>query len=161
MKIPIVNEQDEIIWYKERSEIELGDVYRVACLYIENSKWEVLLAQRGFLKTNAPGKWWPAVAGTVDEGESYDETMYREAEEEIGLTGEVFTQWKKYRSTGKHQYFCQLYRLVIDKDISEFAKEEWTVEAIRWFSRAELDNLIKESSEIFTSSTVKMIQGTI
>ena len=161
MKIPIVNEQDEIIWYKERSEVELRDIYRVSCLYIENPKWEVLLAQRWFLKTNAPGKWWPAVAGTVEEGESYESNIYKEAKEEIGLSWEMFTKWKKYRSTGKHQYFCQLYKLILDRDISEFIKEEWAVETIRWFTREELDNLCWESPEIFTNSTVKMIQGEI
>jgi len=58
----IVNEQDEIIGYKPRREITPEDIYRVSALWIENSKWEILLAQRGFMKTNGPGKWWAAVA---------------------------------------------------------------------------------------------------
>ncbi len=161
MKIIIVNEQDEEIWVKERLEVRLDEIYRVSCLFIENSTGGVFLAQRWFLKSHSPGKWWPAAVGTVDAGETYEENMYKEAEEEIGLSWEKFTKWKKYRSTGKHQYFCQLYRLTLDRDISEFTKEEWQVETLRWFTREELDNLTKESPEIFTSSTVKMIQGTI
>ena len=81
--ITIVNLDDEIIGYKPRSEITSQDVYRVSALWIENSKGEILLAQRGFMKRNNPGKWGPAVAGTIDKGESYEENMYKEAEEEL------------------------------------------------------------------------------
>jgi isopentenyldiphosphate isomerase len=52
--IPIVNLDDEIIGYKERSEITLQDIYRVSALWIENSKGEILLAQRGFMKKHNP-----------------------------------------------------------------------------------------------------------
>lgn len=52
--IPIVNLDDEIIGYKERSKITSQDIYRVSALWIENSKGEILLAQRGFMKRNNP-----------------------------------------------------------------------------------------------------------
>lgn len=81
----IVNEQDEEIGVKHRHDITSDDIYRVSALWIENSHGDVLMSQRGFMKRNNPGKWSAAVAGTIDEGESYSENIYKEAEEEIGL----------------------------------------------------------------------------
>ena len=53
--IPLVNEQDEIIGYKERAEIKTEDIYRVSALRITNSQGEILVAQRAFTKKNNPG----------------------------------------------------------------------------------------------------------
>lgn len=84
--IPIVNLDDEIIGYKPRKDITLQDVYRVSALWIENSQGEILLAQRGFLKSVDPGKWGAAVAGTVEKDESYEENILKEMQEELGLS---------------------------------------------------------------------------
>ncbi len=92
MQIPIVNEQDEIIGYKDRKDRNLVDITRVSALWITNEDGEILLAQRGLNKTHSPGLWGPAVAGTVEEGETYESNIIKEAEEEIGLVareGEV------------------------------------------------------------------------
>lgn len=55
--IPIVDQNDEIIGYKDRADISSDDIYRVSALWVENSKGEFLLAQRGFMKKNGPGRW--------------------------------------------------------------------------------------------------------
>jgi isopentenyldiphosphate isomerase len=72
-KIIIVNEKDKEIGLKERGTLKTEDIYRVTALWITNSKDEILLAKRALTKSNDPGKWGPAVAGTVDEGETYEE----------------------------------------------------------------------------------------
>ena len=46
MKIPIVNEQDEVIAYKEREETTREDIRRIVALYIVNEKHEALIAKR-------------------------------------------------------------------------------------------------------------------
>jgi len=158
MKQVIVNERDEIIGYKSLSEIGSDDIYRVSALWIENSKGDILLALRGFMKHNNPWKWWAAVAGTIDEGETYEQNIYKEAQEEIGLTWEVFEEHECVRVTGKWNYFCQWYTLVLDRDVSKFVKEEGQVEMIRWFHREELQNLIDISPEIFTENFVEYIK---
>ncbi len=161
MKQVVVNEQNEIIWHKERSEITSEDIYRVSALWVENSKGEVLLGLRSFLKHNSPGRWWSAVAGTIDEGESYEENIYKEAQEEIGLTGEKFELWELLRVKWEWNYFVQWYTLVLDRDISEFIKEEWQVEEIRWFTREELKNLIEKSPGIFTANLATYIASRV
>lgn len=89
-KIIIVDENDTIIGHKNRDSMEDGDMYRVSALWIQNSKGDILLAQRSFDKRNDPGKWGPAVAGTVEEGETYESNIIKEAEEEIGLKNSHF-----------------------------------------------------------------------
>lgn len=90
MKLPtvIVNENDEIIGHKLREEVDpKNDIYRVSALWVTNSAGDVLIAQRKLTKKHAPGKWEPAVAGTVEKGETDESNIYKEAQEEIGLSG--------------------------------------------------------------------------
>ena len=54
-KIIIVDENDNIIGYKERGTIEQSDIDRVSALWITNSKGEFLLARRAYTKKNNPG----------------------------------------------------------------------------------------------------------
>lgn len=148
--ITIVNENDEIIWEKNRSHIEYEDIYRVSALEVRNSQGDFLLAQRGFLKKKWPWKRSVAVAGTVDAWETYDDNIYKEAEEEIGLTGVKFQKIDKVRkSTPTENYFCQYYSVIIDMPIEKFVLEEWQVESIRWFSVEEIKHLLNKSPGIF------------
>lgn len=133
MKIQIVNDDDELIGTKERSEIDYAtDIYRVSALWLSNSQGQVLIAKRAMTKDKDPGKWGPAVAGTNDEGESYDDNIYKEAEEEIGLTGITFNKDKKIRSTSPRNSFTQWYKAVVDKDISEFTRQVEEVDELAW-----------------------------
>lgn len=84
-KVIIVNEQDEIIWYKDRLTVLESDIYRVSWIMIVNSKWEYLLAQRSFNKNNNPGQWSMSAAWTIEKWETYDENIIHEIEEEIWI----------------------------------------------------------------------------
>lgn len=149
-KIIIVNEKDEIIGYKERGSLSPEDIYRVSALIVYNSKNEVLLAQRKFTKRNNPGKWGPAVAGTNDEGETYESNIIKEAEEEIGLIGfDMKKRIKERVNEGKSNYFGLGFETVVNRDISEFKIQEKEVEQIKWFNREEVLDLIKDNSEEF------------
>src|SRR5687768_11331136 len=86
MQIPVVDQQDKIIGFKERDEIDFQkDIFRTASLWITNSQGDVLLAQRKHNKKTDPGKWAEAVGGTVEGDDSYEATVLREAYEELGL----------------------------------------------------------------------------
>ena len=50
MKIPIVNEQDEIIGYKERNDLDTKDIIRVTGLWVTSSEGDILLARRALIK---------------------------------------------------------------------------------------------------------------
>ena len=134
MRIPIVDENDNIIEYRERDNRDVNAIYRVSSLWITNSKGEILLARRAWTKTHDPGKWGPAVAGTVEEGETYEENVIKETEEELGLQNIKPILGKKLRKRTKWNYFTQQFNIILDKDISEFKIQENEVAEIKWFS---------------------------
>ena len=144
-RIQIVDENDNLIGHKIRQEMNYDkDIYRSSALWLTNSKGEVLLAQRSLDKDKDPGLWGPSVAGTVDEGETYDENIYKEAEEEIGLSGYKFKKLKKEYLPKPRMQFCQWYSAVVDKPLEYFTLQEDEVEKLAWVS---LNDLIKDVSD--------------
>ncbi len=137
--IPIVNDRDEVIGSAAREVFDYAcDIYRVSALMVINGRGQVLLAQRSLKKPNAPGVWGPSVAGTVAMGESYIDTMVREAEEEIGLSGVEFEILHKSLIRSKRSFFCQFFRAIVDRLEGEFIIQTDEVEQIRWMDRDEV-----------------------
>jgi isopentenyldiphosphate isomerase len=153
LKQIIVDKNDEVIGYKERDKLLPGDIYRVSALWVTNSQWEILIAQRAWTKKSRPGYWWPAVAGTVEEWETYEQNIYKEAQEEIGLTEYIFeTVGKEYRKWEKNDYFCQWYRCVCDETIDYFEIQQEEVADIRWVWADSLRREIQQFPERFLLS---------
>ncbi|MDD4983355.1 MAG: NUDIX domain-containing protein [Candidatus ainarchaeum sp.] len=149
MLIPIVNEKDKIICYKDRDSIGQKDIYRVSALWIINSKSEFLLAKRVKTKKNNPGKWGPAVAGTVEKGETYKQNILKETKEELGLDPKGLRQGPKIKNTGEHNFFCQWYFLKQDKDEKEFDFDKKEVDEVKWFSKKEFEKEYLKNPELF------------
>jgi isopentenyldiphosphate isomerase len=157
MRIPIVNEQDEIIGYKERGELGPKDICRVTGLWVTSPEGDTLLARRAFTKKHNPGKWGPAVAGTVEEGETYESNIIKEAEEEIGLVKfSPQISFKNRRSRG-HEYWGQWFTAVVDRSYP-FKKQDEEVEEIRWFSKNELIKFLEETPEELLSNLKEYIK---
>ena len=150
--IIIVDDCDNIIGIKERNSITKKDVYRVSALWITNSKDEILLARRSLNKEHSPGKWGPAVTGTIEENETYDSNMIKETEEEIGLKNIKPQKGLKIKMVTKYNYFCQWYFLKIDRNLEEFKIQKSEIEEIEWFSREELSHKINENQDEFILS---------
>lgn len=159
-KIIVVSESDKIIGYKDRTKISPKDIYRVSALWITNSKGDILLAKRALTKKHDPDKWGPAVAGTVEEGESYQDNIIKEAEEEIGLKHIRPMLGPKLRVSGQHNFFTQWYLLKINQEINQFKIRNEEVAELKWFSKKELLTNLKSSPELFLknlSSIVKIL----
>lgn len=152
--MPIVNERDEIIGFKNRDEITKNDVYRISALRITNSKGEALLAQRAYSKKRHPGYRWPAVAGSVEKWESYKENIIKEAFEELWIENQEFKESiKKYSvwTTG-HKHFTQWYTIVLDRETSDFTPAMEEVEKIGRFSKDDFQKQLGSKTEKFLSS---------
>ena len=147
-QIIVVDGNDKIIGYKTRKEVDReGLRYRVSGLWIKNSKGENLLAKRAYTKEHDPGRWGPAVAGTNAKGESYLDTIIREAYEELGLEGVRFRTGPKLERHGKHSYFVQWFFCVVDRPLKEFHIQKEEVAEIKWFSEEELKEKIKKNPD--------------
>lgn len=82
----VVNERDEVIDRKPRSEVHrLKLKHRAVHVLVFNSPGEVFLQKRSMSKDTSPGLWDSSASGHVDSGEDYDTCAIRELREEIGL----------------------------------------------------------------------------
>jgi len=151
-KIIIVDNKDNKIGIKERESITKENIFRVSVLWVTNSENEILLAKRSLNKTNSPGRWGPAVTGTVAENETYDSNIIKETIEEIGLRDIRPQKGFKKRMITKYNYFCQWYFIKIDRNLDEFKLQEDEVEEIKWFSREELLRKIEKDQDKFMQS---------
>lgn len=159
MQIQIVDKNDTVIGTKERDEIDCStDTYRVSALWLTNNKGESLIAQRAMTKKNSPGKWGPAVAGTVEGNETYEENIYREAGEEIGLNGVHFNVAKKVavmEAGIPRHYFCQWYEATVDMPIEAFTRQVSEVDALTWIETEKLKIEIHQTPEKYLPSMVQ------
>ena len=139
MTIPIVDAQDQIIGSKARDDINYNvDIFRTASLWITNSNGDILLAQRKLDKKVDPGKWAEAVGGTVEGDDTYEDTVVREAEEELGIKGISIAKGPKQFITTPCSYFVQWYTATIDQPAAAFAIQEDEVEQIAWIPKSQL-----------------------
>ncbi len=138
----IADENDQLIGHKLRSEIDFNkDYYRVGCLWLTNSKNQVLLAQRKLTKDKDPGKWGPAAAGTLEKGETYESNIIKEAEEEIGLINTEFKLIQKIKLINPRKSFLSLFHGICDWPVDKFRPQPEEVEKLEWI---DLDKLTKD-----------------
>lgn len=151
----VVDTDDNVIGSKHWKEIQYQDIYRVSALWLSDSKTgEVLIAQRKWTKKNDPGKWSAAVAGTVEEDETYESNIIKEIEEEIGLVGLVVTAGPKtYSDDGRHRFFCQWFLASVDKTSVDIIIQESEVEAVKWVSTDWLTKDVQHNPGNYTPST--------
>lgn len=156
MKIPIVNEKDEVICYKDREETTREDIRRIVSLCVFNEKGEVLIAKRQKDKKIDPDVQGPSVAGTVDEGYDYDDTVVKEAEEEIGLKDiqPIFLN-KYYYETINARRWSSRYYLQINSKERELHKQESEVSELKWISIEDLEKWVKERPQDFVPNFPK------
>lgn len=151
-RIPIVNEQDKIVCYKERDDTTYKDIRRIVSLFLFNEKGETLLAKRHPNKLISPNRWGPAVDGTVDEGYDYDATMRKEMEEELGLkTVEPIFISKEFYTITEAKRFCSYYYAIVP-DNTEFILQESEVTEVKWISIPDLKKWFLEKPEEFVLS---------
>ena len=82
----VVNERDEVIGRRPRSEVHrLGLMHRAVHVLVFNSAGKIFLQKRSMSKDRQPGLWDSSSSGHLDSGEDYDTCAIRELREEIGL----------------------------------------------------------------------------
>jgi isopentenyl-diphosphate delta-isomerase len=81
--IDIIDENDKVIGKKEKDSVhEDGDWHRVSHAWVLNSKDDVLCHRRADIKKMFPGLWDVIIGGHLSSGETYEEAVKRELEEE-------------------------------------------------------------------------------
>lgn len=153
-KVVIVDQNDSEVSLKDYTELKYEDIYRVSALWLtDQNTGDCLMTQRKWTKHNDPGKWMAAASGTIEDGESYDENIVHEIEEEIGLTNLKLTKAvKEFIDDGQHKFFVQWYTAQVDKTQVTIKIQEEEVETFAWVSINQLLREVADNPEKFVPS---------
>ncbi|HSX43689.1 MAG TPA: NUDIX domain-containing protein [Candidatus Saccharimonadales bacterium] len=158
MKMQIADAVDKFIGVKDKSEIDYAkDIYRISALWLTNPQGEILIAQRSKKLKNGPLLWGPAVAGTIEEGETYESNIYKEAQEEIGVVNINFVLGPKQRVAGLRNFFCQWFTAVIDKPETDFVLQEDEVDAVQWIKASDLVKDVRANPNEYVSEMSEVL----
>jgi len=148
----VVNERDEVIDRKPRSEVHrLGLLHRAVHVLVFNSRGQIFLQKRSMKKDRQPGVWDSSASGHVDSGEDYDATSVREVWEEIGLRlpKPPVRLFKIDARPETDQEFVWVYRCASEGPF-ELNRDE--IEEGGWFDQGEVSSWMKDHPEEFASA---------
>ncbi len=136
--LEIVTKEGKAMKTLPRSEIH-GDsslIHRVVHVLVFNDRGELFLQKRSMDKDVAPGKWDTSVGGHVNPGETLQEAVRREMEEELGITAcKPKFLYSYIHSNPYETELVYTYSCIYDGDI-HFQKDEidevrpWSIEGI-------------------------------
>jgi isopentenyldiphosphate isomerase len=150
----VVNERDEVIGRKPRSEVHrLGLRHRAVHVLVFNSRGQIFLQKRSMKKDKSPGLWDSSASGHLDSGEAYDACAIREMGEEIGLKVSRAPErvFKLDASASTGEEFVWVYRCEAEGPF-ELNPEE--IERGDWFAPKEIHRWMAERPEDFASAFV-------
>lgn len=148
----VVNERDEVIGKRPRSEVHrLGLMHRATHVLVFNKRGQVFLQKRSMNKDRQPGLWDSSASGHVDSGEHYDTCVVRELREEIGLQVPQVPRrlFKLPASAETDQEHVWVYRCEAEGPFRLHPEE---IECGDWFEPNEVTRWMKERPEDFASA---------
>jgi len=137
--LEVVTKNGEVVKTLPRSEIHGNPslIHQVVHVLVFNKKGELLLQKRSMDKDVAPGKWDTSVGGHVNSGETPEEALSREMEEELGITGCTPEFLYTYIHTNLYETeLVYTYSCVYDGEIRSNKEEideicPWTLDDIK------------------------------
>ena len=147
----VVNDRDEVIGQKPRSEIHrLKLKHRAVHVLVFNSRGELFLQKRSMKKDCFPGAWDSSASGHLDSGESYDACAVREVREEIGLVLAAAPErlFKVAACAETGQEFVRVYHCGAE---GPFALHPEEIERGGWFAPGALNRWLAETPDEFAS----------
>jgi isopentenyl-diphosphate Delta-isomerase len=151
-----VDKNDNVLGSRPKSEFRNSNhIHRSSHLYVFNSKNELLIQKRAKCKEVYPDLYDASVSGTVSKDETYEETLEREMQEELGIQ-------VPYEKLFKYSCFDD-----IDKAIKVVFKAKFNgpfktdpkeVGSIHWMSLDKIKELIKTNPELFCKPFLEAIK---
>lgn len=143
--LDLVNKDDEVIGTVTRQQVDgLKDGYvRAAEMLIINEKGEIWVPRRSLNKKLKPGGLDYSCAGHVASGETYEQTLRREVEEELNLKlddSKLEFLHKFAPSEGLPPYFRAMY-IYRTNDVPRYNRDDFS--GYEWLTPAALLNKLK------------------
>lgn len=135
---PVVDEEGNILSAATRGECHNGSrlLHPVVHLHVFNAQGDLYLQKRPMWKDIQPGKWDTAVGGHVDLGESVEQALRREVQEEIGITDFTPERMTHYVfDSTRERELVFVHKTVYEGDITPSAETDggrfWPLQEIR------------------------------
>ena len=154
----VVNERDEVVDHKPRSEVHrLGLMHRATHVLVFNSKGQVFLQKRSMKKDRQPGLWDSSASGHFDQCEDYDACAIREVREELGLELKSRPQqlFKLAASLKTDQEHVWIYRCNAEGPFTLHPEE---IECGDWFTPEQVTRWMEERPQDFASALLAIWQ---
>ena len=128
-----------------------GEYVHVGVIFIENDEHEYLIQKTSKEK----GGYYSSTGGHIDHGELPDDSIKREVEEELGINVDD-DNIEKYGYIIQGPVIKYIYYLYKNIDINKCVLQEEEVEAIKYMTVDEINNLIDD--DLMLSSHAAMFK---
>ena len=161
-RIIFVDANDEPIGVGTREEAWAKGIHmRIVRVILRDENGRILSQHRSHQKKSYPNRWTDSASGHVDEGDTYDSAIAREAKEEIGVTTDL-TYLGKFASRDIQQdktilEFNAIYEGHITSD-TPLKLQESEVSEVKWFELDELKQAMEDDPEQFTPGFREVIR---
>lgn len=135
--------------------LALGANFRTAHAFVFGRDGRLLLQRLAPARERHPSRWGSSVAGYLFAGEDYEHAVRRRLAEEIGVEAPVAFVAKMPMQDEQSTKFVALYRCVTE-DVE--IREPDHIAAVRWWRRAEVEDAIKRSPDLFTPTFVSLFR---
>lgn len=146
--LDVVDLHDVVVDTLSRGEVHrLQLPHRSVHVLVFNSEKRLLLQKRSMQKDECAGMWDSSCAGHVEASQSYEMTVIREFEEELGvkLNGMPECLFKMKPTTGNGMEFAAIYRINHD---GPFTAAEDEIDELEWFSAEQLDGWVAGENNV-------------
>ncbi len=157
--IDMVDKDDNVIGRDTRKNVHSSTSWhRGVHILVFNSRDELILQVRDSKRDKYPGVYDISVSGHVESGETFDEAMKREAEDEMGISEprpEKIAKIRMNYGDVNDNMVSVIYKLQYDGKVS-FGKDEIT--AIEFVHVEELKKLVMESPGKFAPFACEILK---
>lgn len=158
--LDIVDENNQLTGKTEERNIihEKGIWHREVAVWIMNEKGEILLQKRAANKRQEPNKW-AICAGHIEAGESIEDSIIREMEEELGIKVninqlEFLKIYKKQNDIPnnniKNYNFQYMYFLKTNWNIEDYKIQLEELSKIKYVPFTEFEDIVKNKDKDVT-----------
>jgi isopentenyldiphosphate isomerase len=138
----ILDDSGAVIGKAGRDEIHRGDklLHGVVHLLVFNDQGQLLLQKRSPAKIIEPGKWDTSVGGHIDAGETVEQALPRETEEELGIRNPLCERlYSSIMETDIERELVATFRCIWNGPIA-FNPEE--ISEVAWFTPEEVESML-------------------
>lgn len=128
-------------------QFEDGDLHLVVHLCIFNINGELLIQQRQMDKEDFPNMWDISVGGSALAGETPQQAIMREAQEELGISFDL-SETRPQFTINFEEGFDDTFLVIADVNLNDLSLQEEEVQAVKWASRQEIFQMMADEKFI-------------